>query len=102
MSPDSLFLSTRDILRLGYALGTGLTLMPNNRYNRGDVVFGKEFGDHVGDWEHNMIRFVDGHPSGIWCSQHSNSEAFKFAAVEKYGQRVCLQPPCSLEPIRWR
>ncbi|BDD63402.1 hypothetical protein MPDQ_007011 [Monascus purpureus] len=56
-------------------------------YNRGNVVLGMMFGDHVGDWEHNMIRFVNGVPDAIWYSQHSDGEAFSYTATEKNGQR---------------
>jgi len=56
-------------------------------YNEGNIVFGQEFGDHVGDWEHNMIRFSDGVPQAVWYSQHANGEAFTYNAVEKHGQR---------------
>lgn len=52
-------------------------------YNRGNLVLGQEFGNHVGDWEHNMIRFVNGSPKYIWYSQHSNGAAYKWDAVEK-------------------
>ena len=44
-------------------------------------------GDHVGDWEHNMIRFQDSAPQAIWFSQHANGEAFTYAAVQKQGIR---------------
>ncbi|KAL9053966.1 MAG: hypothetical protein Q9162_004456 [Coniocarpon cinnabarinum] len=37
-------------------------------------------GCHVGDWEHNMIRFTNGEPQAIWYSQHSFGEAFSFNA----------------------
>ncbi|KAH6672107.1 hypothetical protein B0J14DRAFT_655979 [Halenospora varia] len=56
-------------------------------YNQGNTVFGKELGDHIGDWEHNMIRFKDGKPQTIWYSQHGNGEAFTYKAVEKNGLR---------------
>lgn len=55
-------------------------------YNQGDWVFNTpslEFGDHVGDWEHTMIRFVNEMPQAIWYSQHSSGEAFTYATVEK-------------------
>ena len=59
-------------------------------YNQGNWVLGLpslEFGDHVGDWEHNMIRFQDSAPQAIWFSQHANGEAFTYAAVQKQGIR---------------
>jgi hypothetical protein len=56
-------------------------------YNLGNTVLFHELGDHIGDWEHNMIRFQDGVPQEIWYSQHSNGEAFTYEAVEKEGIR---------------
>jgi hypothetical protein len=56
-------------------------------YNQGNTVLGNELGDHVGDWEHNMIRFVDGKPTAVWYSQHENGQAFIYDVVEKVGQR---------------
>ncbi|KAL2868414.1 uncharacterized protein BJX67DRAFT_380203 [Aspergillus lucknowensis] len=56
-------------------------------YNQGNTVLGMEFGDHVGDWEHNMIRFQDGTPQAIWYSQHSAGQAFTYDATEKQGNR---------------
>lgn len=40
-------------------------------------------GDHVGDWEHNMVRFVDSKPSQLWYSQHSNGQAFEYSGLQK-------------------
>ncbi|CAG9948541.1 unnamed protein product [Clonostachys rosea f. rosea IK726] len=34
------------------------------------------FGDHVGDWEHNMIRFKNGEPTGLFYSQHDGGASF--------------------------
>ena len=33
---------------------------------------GDHFGNHLGDWEHNMIRFVDEKPVGIYFSHHTS------------------------------
>jgi hypothetical protein len=43
-----------------------------------------DIGDHVGDWEHSMIRFQNGTPDALWYSQHSNGQAFKYSTVHKY------------------
>ncbi|KAL3426070.1 vacuolar protein sorting-associated protein 62 [Phlyctema vagabunda] len=56
-------------------------------YNQGNTVLGKELGDHIGDWEHNMVRFQDGVPKAIWYSQHSSGQAFTYSATEKVGIR---------------
>lgn len=56
-------------------------------YNLGNTVLGHELGDHVGDWEHNMIRFVNGTPTWMWYSQHANGEAFDWTALEFSGKR---------------
>ncbi|KAJ5797914.1 uncharacterized protein N7503_007210 [Penicillium pulvis] len=56
-------------------------------YNKGDKVLGLEFGDHIGDWEHNMIRFVNGTPQAVWFSQHASGQAFTYNALEKDGLR---------------
>lgn len=56
-------------------------------YNQGPPILGQEIGDHVGDWEHNMIRFKDGTPQAVWYSQHAFGEAFTYDAVEKIGVR---------------
>ena len=56
-------------------------------YNLGNTVLFHELGDHIGDWEHNMIRFQDGKPTTIWYSQHGNGQAFTYSAVEKEGVR---------------
>jgi hypothetical protein len=59
-------------------------------YNQGNWVLGLpslEFGDHVGDWEHNMVRFQNGVPQAVWFSQHAGGEAFTYAAVQKQNLR---------------
>ncbi|KAL8901354.1 MAG: hypothetical protein Q9207_005233 [Kuettlingeria erythrocarpa] len=35
-------------------------------FDVGNTVLGQEVGNHVGDWEHNMIRFKDGIPQAVW------------------------------------
>jgi hypothetical protein len=56
-------------------------------YNGGPFVIDQEVGDHVGDWEHTMVRFANGVPQAVWFSQHSFGEAFTYDAVEKQGKR---------------
>jgi Vacuolar protein sorting-associated protein 62 len=59
-------------------------------FNRGNFVFENpslELGDHVGDWEHTVVRFDTStstpNPTLMFFSQHSNGQAFNFPAVEK-------------------
>jgi hypothetical protein len=40
-------------------------------------------GNHVGDWEHTMIRFNNGTPESIWLSQHEAGEAFLYTTMHK-------------------
>ncbi|KAH6962432.1 hypothetical protein BKA56DRAFT_560182 [Ilyonectria sp. MPI-CAGE-AT-0026] len=42
----------------------------------GGMADGMHYGNHVGDWEHNMVRFRDGKPTGIYYSQHSSGAAY--------------------------
>ena len=53
-------------------------------FNQGGTYLGQAFGNHVGDWEHNMVRFQNGEPQALWYSQHDNGEAFVYDVVEKY------------------
>jgi hypothetical protein len=57
-------------------------------YNEGIAplgIPGFNFGNHVGDWEHTMVRFKTstGEPQAIWYSQHSLGQAFGFEVVSK-------------------
>lgn len=52
-------------------------------YNEGNTVLGREFGSHVGDWEHNMIRFDQGVPQAVYFSQHAYGQSFTYKATEK-------------------
>ncbi|KAH7130944.1 vacuolar protein sorting-associated protein 62 [Dactylonectria macrodidyma] len=52
-------------------------LEPLNHFvNNEKVESGMHFGDHIGDWFHNMIRFRDGKPTGIFYSQHVDGMAY--------------------------
>jgi hypothetical protein len=42
-------------------------------FNLGQTVAGQVLGDHVGDWEHTMVRFTNGMPTSMWFSQHDVS-----------------------------
>ncbi|KAF2665911.1 hypothetical protein BT63DRAFT_43649 [Microthyrium microscopicum] len=52
-------------------------------YNWGGITLGQELGDHVGDWEHTMVRFVNGEPAYMYFSQHAGGQAFTWNAVQK-------------------
>ncbi|RKF59163.1 putative vacuolar protein sorting-associated protein TDA6 [Erysiphe neolycopersici] len=56
-------------------------------FNDGPRGLGHQVGNHVGDWEHNMIRFTNGTPSAIWYSQHGFGAAYTYDAVQKIGGR---------------
>ncbi|PHH62209.1 hypothetical protein CDD81_7336 [Ophiocordyceps australis] len=59
-------------------------------YNLGQTVLGIRFGNHVGDWEHCMMRFEHGVPRGIYFSEHEGGQAYAWEAVEKRGQRPVI------------
>ncbi|PBP19677.1 vacuolar protein sorting-associated protein [Diplocarpon rosae] len=52
-------------------------------YNLGTTVLNVRFGNHVGDWEHSLIRFHHGVPKAVFFSAHSGGLAYSYAAVEK-------------------
>ncbi|KAJ2902086.1 vacuolar protein sorting-associated protein [Zalerion maritima] len=52
-------------------------------YNLGQTVGGIRFGNHVGDWEHCMVRFEDGIPRAVFMSEHAGGQAYAWDAVEK-------------------
>ena len=60
-------------------------------YNLGNVVFNVRFGNHVGDWEHSLVRFQDGKPKVVFFSEHNFGSAYSYNAVEKIGNRVSSQ-----------
>lgn len=53
-------------------------------YNLGNKVLNVRFGNHVGDWEHTVIRFKDGQPDTVFLSEHNFGEAYAYHAIEKY------------------
>ena len=57
-------------------------------YNLGNVVLNVRFGNHVGDWEHSLIRFQHGKPKLVYFSEHFFGSAYSYDAVEKIGKRV--------------
>lgn len=59
-------------------------------YNLGQTVLGIRFGNHVGDWEHCMMRFENGVPRGIFFSEHEGGQAYTYEAVEKSGDRPVI------------
>ena len=61
-------------------------------FNLGNVVFNVRFGNHVGDWEHSLVRFQHGKPKAVFFSEHNFGEAYSYDAVEKIGKRV--RPRC--------
>jgi len=52
-------------------------------YNLGQTVLGIRFGNHVGDWEHCMIRFEHGIPRAMFLSEHAGGKAYAWGAMEK-------------------
>ncbi len=57
-------------------------------YNLGNLVFNIRFGNHIGDWEHTLIRFHHGKPKYVFLSEHYFGQAYTYEAVEKMGKRV--------------
>ncbi|KAM0800752.1 hypothetical protein BDR22DRAFT_805712 [Usnea florida] len=56
-------------------------------YNLGNVVFNVRFGNHIGDWEHTLVRFQHGKPKVVFVSEHFFGSAYSYSAVEKIGKR---------------
>ena len=56
-------------------------------YNLGNLVFNVRFGNHVGDWEHTVVRFHHGQPELVFVSEHYFGEAYTYTAIEKIGKR---------------
>lgn len=60
-------------------------------FNLGNTVVNVRFGNHVGDWEHCLVRFHHGQPKALFFSAHAAGQAYRYEAVEKIGQRVSRQ-----------
>ncbi|TRM69357.1 hypothetical protein BD626DRAFT_473774 [Schizophyllum amplum] len=56
-------------------------------YNYGPLFLGERYGNHVGDWEHSMVRFVDGKPTHVYLSSHNSGFAYTYDAIQKQGAR---------------
>ncbi|PWY92925.1 hypothetical protein BO70DRAFT_349206 [Aspergillus heteromorphus CBS 117.55] len=59
-------------------------------FNLGNVVLNVRFGNHVGDWEHCLVRFHNGRPKALFFSAHSAGDAYSYEAVEKIGRRPVI------------
>jgi hypothetical protein len=59
-------------------------------YNLGNSVFNYRFGNHVGDWEHSVVRFRNGEPESVYLSEHEWAKAYTYEAVEKIGKRPVI------------
>lgn len=54
-------------------------------FNWGPYIMGYgPWGNHVGDWEHSLVRFYKGEPKYLWMSAHGGGSAYRFEAVEKF------------------
>lgn len=53
-------------------------------FNGGPFIMGYgPWGNHVGDWEHSLVRFYIGQPKFLWMSAHGGGSAYHFDAIEK-------------------
>ena len=59
-------------------------------FNLGNSVFNVRFGNHIGDWEHCLMRFYHGKPKALFFSAHAAGEAYSYEAVEKMGRRPVI------------
>lgn len=54
-------------------------------FNLGPFVMGfGPYGNHVGDWEHSLVRFYKGEPVIVWMSAHGGGGAYFYKNLEKY------------------
>jgi len=40
------------------------------------------FGNHVGDWEHITVRFIDGRPAQVYLAQHSDGDTYEYGSKD--------------------
>ncbi|CEP62916.1 uncharacterized protein LALA0_S06e06788g [Lachancea lanzarotensis] len=53
-------------------------------FNLGAFIMGYgPWGNHVGDWEHSLVRFYEGEPQYLWMSAHGGGGCYKYDAIEK-------------------
>ena len=53
-------------------------------FNKAPKVLNIQFGNHIGDWEHTVVRFRNGVPESVACSEHFFGSAYSYDALEKY------------------
>jgi hypothetical protein len=54
-------------------------------FNLGPFVMGAgPYGNHVGDWEHSLVRFFNGKPVIVWMSAHGGGGGYYYNNLEKY------------------
>ncbi|CAK7212400.1 Vacuolar protein sorting-associated protein 62 [Sporothrix curviconia] len=61
-------------------------------YNLGQTVLKVRYGNHVGDWEHCMIRFENGVPRALFLSEHAGGQAYAWQALEKFKNATATAP----------
>ncbi|AMD19829.1 HCL322Cp [Eremothecium sinecaudum] len=53
-------------------------------FNLGPFITGiGPWGSHLGDWEHSLVRFLNGKPQYIWMSAHGGGSSYLYNAIEK-------------------